>query len=416
MENNITTNASYSCPWPEEEVYASQWEYVFIVCYPILLITCTFGNSLNILILGLAKDPQSITVFLLALAVGDLLTLWMQVPQYMFVVTPEIFNVAYIFDYVNDYVQGLYIWLQLTFPTFADWILVVFSVGRVRAVIDPLSYHGPSPARTARIIVVCIFIYAAIINLYKGVTQYYLLATLDIPTFDEESGRPFIRNLPHWLETWNTVNAFYKDVEIMVIFLILLSCNSIIIWAIFKRRRNLQLRATVTDTDRKQTSGKAILVSAVSTYLICMLPEAINEMLGMLARYPYCMYDYRMYNTLWRPAQLLMLVPYSFNFYLYFAFSMKFRTDAKETFKRIVEKCQCCRGGMENGYMPGPRRGSEALSEIFQLDSRRASDALVTIFSAKQQGRQSELGGKVTLSDERSAELQSSQATGETSL
>ncbi|XP_055344150.1 probable G-protein coupled receptor 142 [Paramacrobiotus metropolitanus] len=329
----------------------------------------------------MVKDAQNTTILLLALAVGDLLTLWSQVPQYMGIVTPEIFNATYTFDYVNDYVQGAYVWLQVAAPEFADWILIAFSIGRVRAVIAPLSHQGASPARTSRVVIVCAFLYAAATSLYTAVTQYYLLATLDIPTFDIETGRPVIRNLPYWLDTWNTANALYKDVEVIVVFVIFLTCNIIIIRAIVQRRRTTSLRKTSTSTDRKQTSGKAILISAVSTYLVCMLPQTINEILEMLARYPYCVREYRMYATVWRPAELLMLIPYSFNFYLYVAFSMKFRKEARSTFRRILARFPCRRGRVADGCASGQRKGSETYSVVFQVDSRRASDALVVKLS-----------------------------------
>lgn len=51
---------------------ASKTAYVFIVGFPPLLLLCTVGNCMNMLILSRAKPLQNTDVYLLATACADL--------------------------------------------------------------------------------------------------------------------------------------------------------------------------------------------------------------------------------------------------------------------------------------------------------------------------------------------------------
>ncbi|XP_055346969.1 uncharacterized protein LOC129594342 isoform X2 [Paramacrobiotus metropolitanus] len=302
----------------------------------------------NVRIFGAIKNAQSADILLLGLAVADLLTLWIFFPIYLFLISPAIFDSSYTFDYVNDYVQGLYIWLQSGFPKFADWVLVVFSVERLRAVVTPLS--PAISVRVTRILVVTCLLYGIVTCIDKAIAQYYLLTTLDIPSFDAETSLPFQSSLPGYMQAWNTTSTFYGVVEEFVVFIILLICNMAIIYKVIShRRKSVRLHAQlaikakpgVTSAPhriKKQTREAPLLISAVSTYLICKLPQAVNDTLGRLSRYPFCFVNYQNYNVLWRPADSIMLIPYSVNFYLYCAFSTKFRKDLKATYTALLVK------------------------------------------------------------------------------
>ncbi|XP_055349619.1 sex peptide receptor-related protein 2-like [Paramacrobiotus metropolitanus] len=294
---------------------------------------------------------------------------WIHLPEYIFVVNPDIFNSNYIFDYVNDYVQGLYIWLQSGFPRFADWVLVVFSVERFRAVVKPLSQ--PISIRVSRINVVTCFLYGTVACVDKAIAQYYLLATLDIPSFDAETSLAFQPSLPQSLQTWNAISIFYGVVETFVIFGILLICNVTIIYKVINhRRKTVRLQAdshlrkpgtTKAPHRAKQKMEAPLLISAVSVYLICRLPQAVNDTLGRLSRYPFCFVNYQSYNVVWRPADVIMLIPYSINFYLYCAFSTKFRKGVKATFTVVLLKTKLWKNASS--------RGQEESTQIRQATS-----------------------------------------------
>ncbi|XP_055346814.1 uncharacterized protein LOC129594220 isoform X2 [Paramacrobiotus metropolitanus] len=223
---------------------------------------------MNIFVLRTAKHSQCTTTFLIALAVGDLLAVWMQLPRYIWEINPDIFsNPKYTYAHINYYTQGWYIWMQLMWFDFSNWILIAFSVERVRALFDPLSYRGPPAAKRARIVIGFVFVCAALSNMYRMVMQYYLMATRDIPTFLKDSVNAFITGAPNWLQTWNDVNMYYKDIEVIVVFLILLICNICIIRCIFRHRQKISFCPTITSTDRKRAGGSTVDFGCVNILL-----------------------------------------------------------------------------------------------------------------------------------------------------
>ncbi|XP_055346813.1 uncharacterized protein LOC129601447 isoform X1 [Paramacrobiotus metropolitanus] len=193
---------------------------------------------------------------------------WMQLPRYIWEINPDIFsNPKYTYAHINYYTQGWYIWMQLMWFDFSNWILIAFSVERVRALFDPLSYRGPPAAKRARIVIGFVFVCAALSNMYRMVMQYYLMATRDIPTFLKDSVNAFITGAPNWLQTWNDVNMYYKDIEVIVVFLILLICNICIIRCIFRHRQKISFCPTITSTDRKRAGGSTVDFGCVNILL-----------------------------------------------------------------------------------------------------------------------------------------------------
>ena len=74
---NSTISDSNSCDWPPEEVYNfsigyDPTIYVELVCYPILLVLCTVGNILGIIVLSTDVAKTTTNVYLICLAVSDL--------------------------------------------------------------------------------------------------------------------------------------------------------------------------------------------------------------------------------------------------------------------------------------------------------------------------------------------------------
>ncbi|XP_055345164.1 sex peptide receptor-like [Paramacrobiotus metropolitanus] len=385
MKANQSVNSSilkYGCTWTDSynaTEAQERSEYSFVVCYPILLFFCTIGNFLTIAVFGTIRHVPSADVLLLALAVGDLLTVWIYFPEYMFVVNPDIFNSIYTFDYVNDYIQGLYIWLQIGFPRFADWVLVVFSIERFRAIVRAhLTY--PVSAKVSRILVLTCFLYGIVTCIDKAVAQYYLLAVLDITNFDVETSLAFPSSLPRNIQTWNTISTIYGLVETFVVFTILLVCNATIIYKILTYHRDgARLHTQLVFTAEpgvsnvphrgKQKIEAPLLVSAVSMYLICRLPAAINDTLGQLSQYPFCSVNYQNYDVLWRPLDSIKLIPYSVNFYLYCAFSTKFRKRVKATYTAFVWRARLWKKKL---------RGDQEGADLVSNDSRINSPQLKT--------------------------------------
>lgn len=72
-------NNQTKCPWIQKESNSTESNnkstYFGVVVYPILLVVCTVGNLLNIIVLSRVKHARSTTVYFIAMSVADLLTL-----------------------------------------------------------------------------------------------------------------------------------------------------------------------------------------------------------------------------------------------------------------------------------------------------------------------------------------------------
>lgn len=85
----------------------------------------------------------------------------------------------------------------------------MFSVERVLAVAMPLRFREQRPVGQARMIVVCIAFYSALITINIPVTRYWALDISNQTTYESTVGNIYTRS-PHWLETWNSVINIYS--------------------------------------------------------------------------------------------------------------------------------------------------------------------------------------------------------------
>ncbi|XP_055354103.1 uncharacterized protein LOC129599803 [Paramacrobiotus metropolitanus] len=262
ISNDTVINGT--CPWGNDTQYDPDptLDMVYGVGFGVLFVICTIGNIINIAVLSAMKSSQSSAVYLLAMAIADIVTVWLYFWQFLFTVRPDIFVSTNGFDWFNDNIQGAYVWLQQVFMAFSYWVLAAFSSERVIAVINPLKFR--TTRRTTQILVSCIFIYCCISNICRLVTQYWMWANLDIDTFDKESASMFSSTWPSWLTTWNSVQVVYTNVEVFIVCTILIASTTIILTSIVRHQKTLGIRATtnsaVSDKKNKKDFGRTILI------------------------------------------------------------------------------------------------------------------------------------------------------------
>lgn len=108
-----------------------------------------------------------------------------------------------------------------------------------------------------------------------------------------------------------------------------------IIDTIARHRNELGIRRGSAAHERGAIDGKVILLAAVTVYLFTQLPQVINDTLAFLSFYPFCVFEYIHFYTVYPVAATLAWIAYSVNFYLYFACSKKFRNHSKLLLDRI---------------------------------------------------------------------------------
>ncbi|XP_055338919.1 uncharacterized protein LOC129588628 [Paramacrobiotus metropolitanus] len=115
-----------------------------IVGLPVLVVVCTIGNLLNIIVMTCERPSprtgnahmvsKATKVFLLAMAISDLILMWLQVPRYLAEYVQNIQwgeNSDLALGFKNFY--GAQQWWSDASITFSDWVLIAFSIERLRS-------------------------------------------------------------------------------------------------------------------------------------------------------------------------------------------------------------------------------------------------------------------------------------------
>ena len=96
--------------------------YVPLTVYPFLLVLCTLGNTVNLLVLSRLTKIRIKEVLLLGLAVSDTLIMWLALPRYL----DHHAGVLGLHSYqqypaVLLHGFGFFTWMQYTFYYVSDW-------------------------------------------------------------------------------------------------------------------------------------------------------------------------------------------------------------------------------------------------------------------------------------------------------
>ncbi|XP_055328258.1 uncharacterized protein LOC129581297 [Paramacrobiotus metropolitanus] len=199
------TSIEIQCGLPVQVAYESSdnpTNWVEFVFYPILLLFCTVGNILNLLVLGTERNKTTTSVFLIWLALSDLCILWLYLPIYIIKVSPAAM------DNPNDeegYANfgGAQSWLSEACIQFSDWTLIAFSIERFIAVSNPLGrvykYKMGRQICTTAIIELGLLILALAATVENAATWYYILV----------KGNDNSENSA-WLHNWKNVQLQFE--------------------------------------------------------------------------------------------------------------------------------------------------------------------------------------------------------------
>ncbi|OQV13408.1 hypothetical protein BV898_12360 [Hypsibius exemplaris] len=331
--------------------------YVPVVCVPMLVLLCTVGNVMNLFILSRYCRIGAKQVFLLSLAMSDMLAMWSSIPIYL----NQNSRILAIDLTANSFLvdsYGVFTWMQYTFCYVSDWILVAFSVERLAA-FRCLKHHKgqrwPALALVFLIVVVrppsrphsCLF---KLREPWFPSFRYYhwwLYREAD-NSYDQ----------PEWVAQWVRLR---QQTDIMCPILVTLTLLIINLWLLTYLKRQLKLSkgliAVATTTNRQNslsvngysgknslipptaTSTKALptsstsrqdnltrmLLGCVAVYIVTQLPMVLLNTLDHLSNAPFCLFQLQR-KAHWEPVILtLALVNYSANFFVYVGTSSKYR-------------------------------------------------------------------------------------------
>ncbi|XP_025083470.1 probable G-protein coupled receptor 139 [Pomacea canaliculata] len=251
-------------------------DMIWIYVPPLILILGTFGNGMSIAILSKMnrRGESTVTTYLIALAVSDLLLLYFGLLRLWLY-----FEFGFDFMSVSSFVCKLCKWVVYMSGAMSAWFLVAVTLQRTVSVVWPHRMNAVCTPRTSRRLV------AAIAMFLMAVHLHVLYGVEVVPL--EEIGN----NSSYWchIENKNYLNFFSKVwswVDLMIFsltpFAILLVSNAILLkTVVMSARRALQ---TLTVRDTKQISEREKKASSMTVTLITI------SFTFFLLTGPFCIY------------------------------------------------------------------------------------------------------------------------------
>ena len=284
--------------------------FLKIYITPILLFIGTAGNVLSFVVFSRPALKHSVTaLFFRVLAVADTLALniclW---PNWM----RDAFGV-HIYP-MTDVSCRIQTYLRYTLPDYAVWVLVVMTIERMVGVMWPHRVHYIFTRRRIRISVLVMAIVLPLINI-----PVFWVATKNDGDTSVHPCKSDNYELAY--QIWPWVDLIIHS---LLPFVIMLTCSSIIIKTVYRRRRTLSRQCSVNSTTgTKVKTMTTTLLTVTFVFLFLTAPFVIyattlNELHGKVD------VDYHLFHF---SASMLRYANNSVNFFLYCLSGRPFRRE-----------------------------------------------------------------------------------------
>ncbi|OWA54351.1 hypothetical protein BV898_18759 [Hypsibius exemplaris] len=315
--------------------------YVSLISFPILLVVCTVGNCLNILVLRRLKTLNVKEVLLIGLSVTNIFALWLAVPLYLD-------HHAWYLGIEHEEapllvrVLGVFQWLKTAAYYLSDGILILFSCERLMA-FRWSHFHRRFRSRLrVALILICLLAFLSLLISLEACVWYYAWRSWEASPHPGESHF----TMPVWLAVWDDIQKEIDIVLPILILMIILCVNvwllrflqaSLLISAEFRANmiledNNRDRRATLTESTLHRPTGISTmylpLLGCAALYFVTQFPAILLNTLHHLASPPLCWFSPiggALLQDLRPIAWTLALVNYSVNFMVYAGLSKQYR-------------------------------------------------------------------------------------------
>ncbi|XP_055353145.1 uncharacterized protein LOC129599037, partial [Paramacrobiotus metropolitanus] len=302
---------------------------VYVACravYFCLLILCTVGNGLNLVVLirSVPTWKTSACHYMIGTAVADILALWLGLTSF--------FGDRGVGEDMQNVTAGGVIfvsWVLDVSMNLSDWILVIFSWERLLVIMSPFRFRFLQLVSVARFTIVVLTVLS--LALYSFDLAPICCVSLNNPIMS------FPAHYPEWYTVWDSINTKgLIAVRILTFLLILIPTVSLIVFLAYHRRskfgqmRRLQKAASASTSASKSLSQhgiNVILLSSALLYLITRTPLFFDLCATAAPQDHAISYitDQSVRN-LARPIILVVtLMGYSLNFYVYLLTERQYR-------------------------------------------------------------------------------------------
>ncbi|OQV24881.1 hypothetical protein BV898_01466 [Hypsibius exemplaris] len=277
----------------------------------------------------------------MAMAVADLFIMWLFFPIWLKKIHPNLLDLHTYVRFDRLY-KGIHNWLIITCYFISDWITVTFSLERLLVISNPLRFLGRFTTSNALTTVSIILLIGFIKPTFFVLNFFSWL----------QSGLPeqiWLKERPEWMNDWGAVHNTVIVLDRVIAFTILLTINILITVYLCRREKILSrdLREGQLHSSRPSSNdsfhGSTILSRGCAIQcLIFKFPCFTYYALLLATRPPFCTYHFPNYEQEYWLAfvSFFLMFNYSINFYLYYAFSEKFRQQLRATFPDTIEKLE----------------------------------------------------------------------------
>lgn len=307
-----------------------QWTKMLWSTIPVgLLITGTFGNILNIVVLSRQRlRTFSTSVYLICLSFGDCTFLWLGMG-------PRILLQGFDKDVKSDsdFLCKVINWLPVTAGGYSVWIIVLMTLERVLLTRWPVSAKSKLTRKNTIIAVIVMLVFC-----FSLTSHVPFVARLHY-VFDSNGHQ--LDNLTQCLYIYGRSANFYREVwplVVLVVFnvvpmVIIIVGNLTIVVTIISQRRKMR-RVNPASQDQQHSAPKKIksatkmlfLVSAV--FVLTTLPFTIGNVILSLKR-PTTTNAAAEIHLIYTVLRIILYCNYTFNFVLYFVSGTLFKQEWK---------------------------------------------------------------------------------------
>lgn len=317
------------------------WEYELgrnLLLYPsiIIIIVGIVGNMLVLFVLVHKKPYSSTTIYLLNLAVADLIVI---------VIAPTLRSLPIAlsdYDITKENVHMCHFWFFMnhTSKTMSRWTLVAIAVERVIVVYKPFKAKQICSPMAAKwtVFIINVLSFACYVHYfwtYGRVSHVLNNITVEIASCTVLKSNPTMEFYVTKVKPWQ--DFFLRAAAP---FAILFVCNIVIVKTLISvSRERKQLRMT-SNTGNVKTSLSGLLLALSTVYIICIAPLLI--MFFIDDTWPFSRAvttrSQAVASIRWAIAIDMDYTNHAVNFILYCLTSSEFRKDFK---KYIWSKCTC---------------------------------------------------------------------------
>ncbi|XP_055355744.1 uncharacterized protein LOC129601034 [Paramacrobiotus metropolitanus] len=359
--------------------------YIFYnVVYLFLLVVCTVGNALNLMVILRTryKWQSSARCYMLVTSVADLAALWLGFPSRLFDLSDIFQWPLYTWQMKNQagikLSYGITAWSQFSLMRLADWILVAFSWERLLIILSPFRLDFLQRNSTAQIISCILLVLALLDSMLTFVDGYFKFNFLQTRV-----------EIPAWVARWRFQNDIAEVVVTLLTFLLILIPSAFLIGFLARYRRSTisqkgilnRARSKSAQTDiGNQTSSPTsrnaksfyssniLLLSSAGLYLLTRIPIIILSGILTAQKNGYIRLDQSSLKFATPFVNAAMYMGYSFTFFVYLISERHFR----ECFVKVITapifprwrtgKNSTIRSGFAYTYTSGQSTASTGIS------------------------------------------------------